>query len=84
MDERLCAYVRAVAHFLTAVKEASVAIQLVPVTWTFYPKTSANLSVKLCEQFKWRNGWFYSLAEKAMTKKFSFRIHSLKYILNCI
>ncbi|CAJ2656414.1 uncharacterized protein LOC123924574 [Trifolium pratense] len=36
MEERLCAYSRAVAHFPTAVKE-----------------------------FKWRNGWFYSLFEKA-------------------
>lgn len=32
MEERLCAYSRAVAHYPTAVKE-----------------------------FKWRNGWFYSL-----------------------
>uniref|UniRef100_A0A7C9ELP4 Uncharacterized protein n=1 Tax=Opuntia streptacantha TaxID=393608 RepID=A0A7C9ELP4_OPUST len=37
MEERLCAYSRAVAHFPTAVKE-----------------------------FKWRNGWFYSISEKAM------------------
>uniref|UniRef100_A0A0R0J7G8 Uncharacterized protein n=1 Tax=Glycine max TaxID=3847 RepID=A0A0R0J7G8_SOYBN len=36
MEERLCAYSRAVAHFPTAVKE-----------------------------FKWRNGWFCSLSEKA-------------------
>ncbi|ESW14107.1 hypothetical protein PHAVU_008G253700 [Phaseolus vulgaris] len=36
MEERLCAYSRAVAHFPTAVKE-----------------------------FKWRNGWFYALSEKA-------------------
>ncbi|XP_078439265.1 nuclear protein [Wolffia australiana] len=36
MDERLCAYSRAVAHFPTAVKE-----------------------------FKWRNGWFYGLSQKA-------------------
>ncbi|KAK7389468.1 hypothetical protein VNO78_24542 [Psophocarpus tetragonolobus] len=36
MEERLCAYSRAVAHFPTAVKE-----------------------------FKWRNGWFHSLSEKA-------------------
>ncbi|XP_047328574.1 uncharacterized protein LOC124932021 isoform X1 [Impatiens glandulifera] len=39
MDERLCAYSRAVAHFPTAVKE-----------------------------FKWRNGWFYSLSEKAIAE----------------
>ncbi|XP_042504461.1 uncharacterized protein LOC122081407 isoform X2 [Macadamia integrifolia] len=39
MEERLCAYSRAVAHFPTAVKE-----------------------------FKWRNGWFYSLTEKALAK----------------
>ncbi|CAJ1974795.1 unnamed protein product [Sphenostylis stenocarpa] len=39
MEERLCAYSRAVAHFPTAVKE-----------------------------FKWRNGWFYSLSEKAMAQ----------------
>ncbi|KAI9160392.1 hypothetical protein LWI28_007702 [Acer negundo] len=37
MEDRLCAYSRAVAHFPTAVKE-----------------------------FKWRNGWFYSLTEKAI------------------
>lgn len=37
MEDRLCAYSRAVAHFPTAVKE-----------------------------FKWRNGWFYSLTEKAV------------------
>lgn len=37
IEERLCAYSRAVAHFPTAVKE-----------------------------FKWRNGWFYSLSEKAI------------------
>ncbi|CAO2189051.1 unnamed protein product [Urochloa humidicola] len=37
IEERLCAYSRAVAHFPTAVKE-----------------------------FKWRNGWFYSLTEKAI------------------
>ncbi|CAA7398651.1 unnamed protein product [Spirodela intermedia] len=36
MEERLCAYSRAVAHFPTAVKE-----------------------------FKWRNGWFYALTQKA-------------------
>ncbi|KAF5188646.1 nuclear protein [Thalictrum thalictroides] len=39
MEERLCAYSRAVAHFPTAVKE-----------------------------FKWRNGWFYSLTKKAVTE----------------
>ncbi|QCE15099.1 hypothetical protein DEO72_LG11g2107 [Vigna unguiculata] len=39
MEERLCAYSRAVAHFPTAVKE-----------------------------FKWRNGWFYSLSEKAIAQ----------------
>ncbi|CAI0420981.1 unnamed protein product [Linum tenue] len=37
IEERLCAYARAVAHFPTAVKE-----------------------------FKWRNGWFYSISEKAI------------------
>ncbi|KAL4278317.1 hypothetical protein GQ457_03G042650 [Hibiscus cannabinus] len=37
MEDRLCAYSRAVAHFPTAVKE-----------------------------FKWRNGWFYSISEKAI------------------
>ncbi|CAL9057930.1 unnamed protein product [Musa banksii] len=37
MEDRLCAYSRAVAHFPTAVKE-----------------------------FKWRNGYFYSLSEKAL------------------
>ncbi|XP_051119379.1 uncharacterized protein LOC127243418 [Andrographis paniculata] len=37
IEDRLCAYSRAVAHFPTAVKE-----------------------------FKWRNGWFYSLSEKAV------------------
>ncbi|GAB2225477.1 hypothetical protein Droror1_Dr00006269 [Drosera rotundifolia] len=37
MEERLCAYSRAVAHFPTAVKE-----------------------------FKWRNGWFYALSQKAV------------------
>uniref|UniRef100_A0A2N9ICH6 Uncharacterized protein n=1 Tax=Fagus sylvatica TaxID=28930 RepID=A0A2N9ICH6_FAGSY len=39
MEDRLCAYSRAVAHFPTAVKE-----------------------------FKWRNGWFYSLSEKAIVQ----------------
>ncbi|KAL2462223.1 hypothetical protein Adt_45643 [Abeliophyllum distichum] len=39
MEDRLCAYSRAVAHFPTAVKE-----------------------------FKWRNGWFYSLSEKAIAQ----------------
>ncbi|CAL5375484.1 unnamed protein product [Camellia sinensis] len=39
MEDRLCAYARAVAHFPTAVKE-----------------------------FKWRNGWFYSLSEKAIAQ----------------
>ncbi|GLT38247.1 hypothetical protein SLA2020_125080 [Shorea laevis] len=39
MEDRLCAYSRAVAHFPTAVKE-----------------------------FKWRNGWFYSLTEKAIAE----------------
>lgn len=39
IEERLCAYARAVAHFPTAVKE-----------------------------FKWRNGWFYSLSEKAIAE----------------
>ncbi|XP_068653275.1 uncharacterized protein [Aristolochia californica] len=38
IEERLCAYSRAVAHFPTAVKE-----------------------------FKWRNGWFYSLTQKAIS-----------------
>ncbi|KAK9282370.1 hypothetical protein L1049_005287 [Liquidambar formosana] len=39
MEDRLCAYSRAVAHFPTAVKE-----------------------------FKWRNGWFYSLSEKSIAE----------------
>ncbi|KAK9714245.1 hypothetical protein RND81_06G081100 [Saponaria officinalis] len=39
IEDRLCAYSRAVAHFPTAVKE-----------------------------FKWRNGWFYSLSEKAISE----------------
>ncbi|KAG6669619.1 uncharacterized protein LOC122285991 isoform X1 [Carya illinoinensis] len=39
MEDRLCAYSRAVSHFPTAVKE-----------------------------FKWRNGWFYSLSEKAISE----------------
>ncbi|PRQ50344.1 hypothetical protein RchiOBHm_Chr2g0132161 [Rosa chinensis] len=39
MEDRLCAYSRAVAHFPTAVKE-----------------------------FKWRNGWFYSLSERAIAE----------------
>lgn len=39
MEERLCAYSRAVSHFPTAVKE-----------------------------FKWRNGWFYSLTQKAIAE----------------
>ncbi|KAK7255072.1 hypothetical protein RIF29_28474 [Crotalaria pallida] len=39
MEDRLCAYSRAVAHFPTAVKE-----------------------------FKWRNGWFYSISENAMAQ----------------
>ncbi|KAG0463156.1 hypothetical protein HPP92_021632 [Vanilla planifolia] len=39
MEERLCAYARAVSQFPTAVKE-----------------------------FKWRNGWFYSLSEKAIAQ----------------
>ncbi|KAL8497302.1 hypothetical protein ACS0TY_020840 [Phlomoides rotata] len=39
IEDRLCAYSRAVAHFPTAVKE-----------------------------FKWRNGWFYSLSEKAIAQ----------------
>ncbi|CAL9098423.1 hypothetical protein MUK42_13817 [Musa troglodytarum] len=39
MEDRLCAYSRAVAHFPTAVKE-----------------------------FKWRNGYFYSLTEKALAE----------------
>ena len=38
IEDRLCAYARAVSHFPTAVKEV-----------------------------KWRNGWFYSLSEKAIT-----------------
>ncbi|KAL6012217.1 hypothetical protein ACLOJK_002695 [Asimina triloba] len=51
MDERLCAYSRAVAHFPTAVKEAS--------------QFSQNVINAL---FKWRNGWFYSLTEKALAE----------------
>ncbi|KAK7836776.1 uncharacterized protein LOC111986455 isoform X1 [Quercus suber] len=39
MEDRLCAYSRAVAHFPTAIKE-----------------------------FKWRNGWFYSISEKAIAQ----------------
>ncbi|KAF2323045.1 hypothetical protein GH714_032985 [Hevea brasiliensis] len=39
IEDRLCAYSRAVAHFPTAVKE-----------------------------FKWRNGWFYSLSQKAIAE----------------
>lgn len=39
IEDRLCAYSRAVPHFPTAVKE-----------------------------FKWRNGWFYSLSEKAIAE----------------
>ncbi|CAN1223950.1 hypothetical protein LINPERPRIM_LOCUS2182 [Linum perenne] len=44
IEESLCAYSRAVAHFPTAVKESLVL------------------------QFKWRNGWFYSLSEKAVAE----------------
>ncbi|KAI3890268.1 hypothetical protein MKW92_017445 [Papaver armeniacum] len=39
VEERLCAYARAVSHFPTAVKE-----------------------------FQWRNGWFYSLSQKAISE----------------
>ncbi|KAI3982197.1 hypothetical protein MKX01_019103 [Papaver californicum] len=39
MEDRLCAYARAVSHFPTAVKE-----------------------------FQWRNGWFYSLSQKAISE----------------
>ncbi|XP_076920528.1 uncharacterized protein LOC143581686 [Bidens hawaiensis] len=39
IEDRLCAYARAVSHFPTAVKE-----------------------------FKWRNGWFYSLSTKAIAQ----------------
>ncbi|KAL6537592.1 hypothetical protein OROMI_026126 [Orobanche minor] len=39
IEDRLCAYARAVAHFPSALKE-----------------------------FKWRNGWFYSLSEKAIAQ----------------
>ncbi|XP_076893597.1 uncharacterized protein LOC143545632 [Bidens hawaiensis] len=39
IEDRLCAYARAVSHFPTAIKE-----------------------------FKWRNGWFYSLSEKAIAQ----------------
>lgn len=39
MEDRLCAYSRAVSHFPTAAKE-----------------------------FKWRNGWFYSLSQKAIAE----------------
>ncbi|VAI91318.1 unnamed protein product [Triticum turgidum subsp. durum] len=54
MEERLCAYSRAVAHYPTAVKEAS--------------PTAANLCNGTRSPFKWRNGWFYSLTEKALTE----------------
>ncbi|EMS65969.1 hypothetical protein TRIUR3_31010 [Triticum urartu] len=54
MEERLCAYYRAVAHFPTAVKEAS------PTTSPIYTMEPAL--------FKWRNGWFYSLTEKALAE----------------
>lgn len=39
MEERLCAYSRAVAHFPTGIKD-----------------------------FKWKNGYFYSLTQKALVE----------------
>lgn len=65
MDDRLCAYSRAVAHFPTAVKEVKGVIHSSDfnLTWLYELKFTGKFAKFL--QFKWRNGWFYSLSEKA-------------------
>lgn len=66
LEERLCAYSRAVAHFPTAVKEVSLQFVLwrsIQVCLMFLIVESAK-----CWQFKWRNGWFYSLTQKAIAE----------------
>lgn len=68
MEDRLCAYSRAVSHFPTAVKEVNDPI--IKLTFYSYIHDFMNLNlfncqVSSCLQFKWRNGWFYSLSEKA-------------------
>lgn len=65
MEDRLCAYSRAVSHFPTAVKEVNtlnpMRAYMVYITLFF----SINKPPVLL-QFKWRNGWFYSLSKKAI------------------
>ena len=64
MVERLCAYSRAVAHFPTAVKEVCISFSKVLVDQTLV----SQLVFLFIMQFKWRNGWFYSLSEKAIAE----------------
>lgn len=67
IEDRLCAYSRAVAHFPTAVKE----VKNVNISFrysNYYDSKSLTIIMDLCLQFKWRNGWFYSLTEKAIAQ----------------
>ena len=63
MEDRLCAYSRAVSHFPTAVKEVIALNSMRAYGFVTYFHLSKPL-VQL--QFKWRNGWFYSLSKKAI------------------
>ncbi|KAG6787830.1 hypothetical protein POTOM_003875 [Populus tomentosa] len=63
IEERLCAYARAVAHFPTAVKE----VQHILCKNNIKLQSASHLKVNFL-QFKWRNGWFYSLSEKAVSE----------------
>ena len=66
MEDRLCAYSRVVAHFPSAVKEVRDACK----PYRHVTRTSLicffTVVIAFCLQFKWRNGWFYSLTEKAI------------------
>lgn len=65
MEDRLCAYSRAVAHFPTAVKEVRDVTHCSNVNHTRLYELKLTGKFAKFLQFKWRNGWFYSLAEKA-------------------
>ena len=87
IEERLCAYSRAVAHFPTAVKEVNVILnhtfeafgtissiliwlvdaKLLETRTSFAVIFASHLKVNFM-QFKWRNGWFYSLSDKAVAE----------------
>jgi hypothetical protein len=59
--ERLHAYARSVAHFPTALKEVKMSVKMA-MSLTLLPLCP------MCLQPEWRNGWFKTLSESAVSK----------------